>query len=74
MCSVKTNVVLPGFPLTMAITYQSCEDGGQNAARKIRREQERMVMEYEIERNTGLRDTGLVSINSTNKNERSRQP
>ena len=26
-------------------------------------------MEYEIERNTGLRDTGLVSINSTNKNE-----
>ena len=22
MCSVKTNVVLSGFPLTMAITYQ----------------------------------------------------
>jgi hypothetical protein len=24
MCSVKTNVVLSGFPLTMAITYQLC--------------------------------------------------
>ena len=37
MCSVKTNVVLSGFPLTMAITYQIWEmDNGDQEQPKNR--------------------------------------